>query len=147
MKNSISLLEEQRKQLSEVISTGKAAARTIQHAQVLLKIDSGKEGPSWSDKQVKEAYGASSSTIWRIRQRFLEHGLNDATNRRPQPERPEKRKVTGEKEAQLIALVCTEPPTGYSQWSIRLLRKNVVELHIVEEVGRETIRLVLKKMN
>jgi len=146
MKNSIELTEEQRKQLSEVISTGKAAARTIQHAQVLLKIDSGKEGPNWSDRQVKEAYGASASTIWRIRQRFLEHGLNDATNRRPQPERPEKRKVTGEKEALLIALICTEPPTGYSQWSIRLLRKNVVELHIVEEVGRETIRLVLKKM-
>lgn len=147
MKNSIELTEEQRKQLSEVILTGKAAARKIQHAQILLKIDSGKDGPSWSDSQVKEAYGASPATIWRIRQRFLEHGMEDAISRRPQPERPEKRKVTGEQEAQLIALACSEPPTGHSQWSIRLLRKRVVELHIVEEVGRETIRLVFKKMN
>jgi Homeodomain-like domain len=147
MKNNIELTQEQRKQLSDVISTGKAAARTIQHAQVLLKIDGGKDGPGWSDEQVKEAYGASSATIWRIRKRFLEHGLSDAMNRRPQPERPEKRKVTGEKEAQLIALLCTEPPAGHSQWSIRLIQKNVVELQIVEEVGRETIRLVLKKMN
>src|SRR2546429_9987373 len=100
MKNNISLLEEQRKQLSEVISTGKAAARTIQHAQVLLKIDSGKEGPSGSDKQVKEEYGASSSTIWPIRQRFLEHGLNDATKRRPQPERQEKGKQTEKSEGE-----------------------------------------------
>jgi len=147
MKNSIELTQEQRALLEEVISTGKAAARKIQHAQIVLKIDSGKDGPNWSDEQIKEAYGASSSTIWRIRQRFLKHGVEDAINRRPQPERPEKRKVTGEQEAQLIALACTEPPTGHSQWSIRLLRKRVVELHIVEEVGRETIRLVLKKMN
>jgi len=147
MKNSIELTQEQRVLLEEVISTGKAAARKIQHAQVLLKIDSGKDGPNWSDEKIQEAYGASSSTIWRIRQRFLKHGLEDAVNRRPQPERPEKRKVTGEQEAQLIVLACSEPPTGHSQWSIRLLRKRVVELHIVEEVGRETIRLVLKKMN
>jgi hypothetical protein len=147
MKNSIELTQEQRTLLEEVISRGKAAARKIQHAQVLLKIDSGKDGPNWSDEQVKEAYGASSPTIWRIRQRFLKHGLDDAIDRRPQPERPEKRKITGEQEAQLIVLACTEPPTGHSQWSIRLLRKRVVELHIVEEVGRETIRLVLKKMN
>jgi transposase len=145
MKNSIELTEEQRKQLGEVISTGKAAARTIQHAHVLLKIDRGKEGPSWSDRQVKEAYGASSSTIWRIRQRFLAHGLKDALDRRPQPERPEKRKVTGEQEAQLIALACTEAPTGRSQWSIEILRKRAIKLRIVEEVGRETIRLVLRR--
>lgn len=145
MKNSIELTQEQRSQLEEVISTGKAAARKIQHAQILLKIDSGKDGPGWSDRQIKEAYNASSSTIWRIRQRFLEYGMRDALDRRPQPERPEKRKVIGEQEAQLIVLACTEPPTGHSQWSIRLLRKNVVELHIVEEVGRETIRLVLKR--
>ena len=147
MKNSIELTQEQRALLEDVISTGKAAARKIQHAQILLKIDSGKDGPNWSDEKIQEAYGASSSTIWRIRQRFLKHGLEDAVNRRPQPERPEKRKVTGEQEAQLIVLACSEPPTGHSQWSIRLLRKRVVELHIVEEVGRETIRLVLKKMN
>src|SRR5207237_9022103 len=145
MKNSIELTQEQRERLSEVISTGKAAARTIQHAQVLLKIDSGKDGSSWSDRQVKEAYGASASTIWRIRQRFLAHGMKDALDRRPQPERPEKRKVTGEQEAQLITLVCTEPPTGYSHWSIRLLRTDVLDLPLVEDVGREMIRLVFKR--
>jgi hypothetical protein len=145
MKNSISLLQEQRSQLEEVITSGSAAARKIQHAQVLLKIDSGKDGPSWSDGQIKEAFGVSPTTIWRIRQRFLEQGVDYAINRRPQPERPEKRKVTGDQEAQLIALACTESPRGHSHWTIRLLRKRVVELDIIEEVGRETIRLVLKR--
>jgi DDE superfamily endonuclease len=75
----------------------------------------------------------------------LEHGIDDAVNRRPQPERPEKRKVKGVQEAQMIALACSEAPTGHSRWTVRLLRKKVVDLEITEEVGRETIRLVLKK--
>jgi hypothetical protein len=145
MKNSIELTQEQREQLEDVVSKGTAKARMIQHAQVLLKIDNGEVGPNWSDERVREAYGVSPSTIWRIRKRFLEQGMKDALNRRPQPERPEKLKVTGVQEAQMIVLACTEAPTGHSQWSIRLLRKKVVDLHIVEEVGRETIRLVLKR--
>jgi transposase len=145
MKNSIELIQEQREQLEDIISKGSAEVRKILHAQVLLKIDSGKDGPNWSDERIKEAYGVSPSTIWRIRKRFLEQGMNDALDRRPQPERPEKIKVTGDQEARLIALVCTEPPAGYSRWTIRLIRKNVVELHIAEEVGRETIRLILKR--
>jgi transposase len=147
MKNSIELTPEQRSQLEEVISKGSAKARKIQHAQVLLKIDSGKDGSNWSDKQLKEAFGVSPSTIWRIRQRFLKQGMDDALNRRLQPERPEKRKVTGKQEAQLITLACTEAPTGYSHWSIRLLTRKSIELEIVDQVGRETIRQVLKKMN
>jgi transposase len=146
-KNSIELTQEQRSQLCDVIKKGSAKARKIQHAQILLKIDSGKDGPNWSDGQVKEAFEVSPSTIWRMRQRFLEQGIDDALNRRPQPERPEKRKVTGKQEAQLIALACTQAPTGNQRWTVRLLTKTAIELEIVEEVGRETIRLVLKKMN
>lgn len=139
MKNSIELTQEQREQLEGMISCGKATARKIQHARILLKIDSGKDGPGWSDEQIKVAYGASSATVWRIRQRFLEHGMDNAINRRPQPERPEKRRVTGEQEAQLIVLACEPAPTGHSHRTIRLLREKMVELEIVEEVGRETI--------
>jgi transposase len=145
MKNSIELTKEQRLQLEEMVTSGSAKARKIMHAQVLLKIDGGKDGPKWSDDQVKEAFGVSPSTIRRIRQRFVEHGMDDALNRRPQPERPEKRKITGEQEAQLIALTCTEAPSGYSRWTIRLLTKRLIDLEIVEEVGREKVRLVLKE--
>ena len=144
-KNSIELTREQREQLEEMVSKGNAPARKIKHAQVLLKIDSGKEGPNWSDSQAKEAFGASPATIWRIRRRFLEQGMDDALNRRPQPERPQKRKITGQQEAHLIALAGTQPPAGYQSWSIRLLTKTAMELEIVEQVGRETIRLILKK--
>ena len=145
MKNSIELTQEQRVKLEQMIKKGKAPVRKIQHAQILLKIDGGEEGPNWSDHQIREAFGVSRATVWRIRKRFLERGMDDALNRRPQPERPQKRKLDGEQEARIIALACTKVPQGQQRWSIRLLRKTVVELEITEQVGRESIRLLLKK--
>jgi len=142
-KQSIQLTAEQRQGLEAFTSKGQAPARKINHAQILLKSDEGK----WTDAQISQAFGVSEATIWRVRRRFVEHGLDEALNRRPQPERPEKRKVTGDQEAHLVALVCSPPPAGYQRWSIRLVRKHVIELEIVEQVGRETIRQTLKKMN
>ena len=86
-KKSIELTKEQRAELEEVVKKGQAPARKRQHAQVLLKIDSGEAGPNWADQQVKEAFNVSLPTVWRIRQRFLVYGLSEALNRRPQPER------------------------------------------------------------
>ena|SRR5438552_9526498 len=145
MKNSIELTQEQRGELEQMVKKGTAPVRKIQHAQVLLKIDSSKEGANWSDSQVREAFGVSPATVWRIRKRFLAQGMDDALKRRPQPERPKKRKLDGEQEAHLVALACTTAPVGQQRWSIRLLRKTAVELEIVEQVGRETVRLILKK--
>lgn len=142
-KYSIQLTAEQRHALEELTSKGQAPARKMAHAHILLKSDEG----GWTDEQISQAFGVSEATIWRVRRRFVEGGLETALNRRPQPERPEKRKVMGEQEAHLVALVCSPPPAGYQRWSIRLVRKRVVELEIVEQVGRETIRQTLKKMN
>ncbi len=146
-KNSIHLTKAQRQALEQLISAGRAPARKIMHAQVLLKADESAQGPGWSDGQIREAFGVGLTTIWRMRRRFLEHGLDGALNRRGQPERPEKRKLTGEQEAHLIALACSRPPAGQQRWSIRLLTKTSVQMEIVEQVGRETIRQTLKKMN
>ena len=143
-KNSIHLTKAQRQALEQLISAGRAPARKIMHAQVLLKADASEQGPGWSDGQIREAFGVGLATIWRMRRRFLEHGLDGALNRRGQPERPEKRKLTGEQEAHLIALACSKPPAGQQRWSIRLLTKTSVQMEIVEQVGRETIRQTLK---
>lgn len=142
-KHIIQLAGEQRQALEGLTRTGQATARTIAHAHILLKSDEG----TWTDGQISQAFGVSEATIWRVRRRFVEGGLDEALHRRPQPERPEKRKITGEQEAHLVALVCSPPPTGYQRWSIRLVRKHVVELEIMQQVGRETIRQTLKKMN
>lgn len=116
-KHSIELRQEQRQKLEELINHGTAPARQIRHAHILLKTDTSQWGPRWTDQQIQEAFGVGKSTIWRVRRRFAERGLEDALKRRPQPDRPHKRKLDGEKEAHLIALTCGAKPEGEGRWS------------------------------
>jgi transposase len=146
-KITIELTQEQREALEDLISRGKQRARKIMHAHVLLKIDSGPLGPAWSDQQVHEAFGVGEATIWRIRRRFVETGLQDALNRRPQPERPEKRKINGGQEAHLLALTCSQAPTGHKRWTMRLLADHMVALGYSEQISHKTVWVTLKKMN
>lgn len=143
----VQLSEEQRQALKQLIASGVAPARKIMHAQILLKADSSQSGQAWSDEQIQQTFEVGLSTVERVRKRFVEHGLENALNRRPQPARPEKRILNGNHEAYLIALSCSQKPEGYAQWSVRLLAHKMVELGYVEQVGRETIRTALKKMN
>ena len=100
-KESIKLRAAQRQSIERILSKGKALAWTLKHAQVLLKVDRGPQGPGWSTSQVVEAYGVSRSTVERICRLFREQGLDAALFRRPQPPRPQKRKLDGEAEAHL----------------------------------------------
>jgi transposase len=146
-KYQIELTPAQRQVLQQIIKAGQARARKILHAHILLKSDSGEQGPKWSDEEIEQAFGVGESTILRVRKRFVEQGLEDALDRRPQPPRPEKRILNGRQEAYLIALSCGEKPQGRERWSVRLLAHKMVEGSYVEQVGRETIRVTLKKMN
>jgi transposase len=146
-KYQIVLTTAQRQELEQLIKAGQARARKIMHAHILLKSDSGEQGPKWSDEAIEQAFGVGASTIFRVRKRFVEQGLADALERRPQPPRPEKRILNGRHEAYLISLSCGEKPAGRERWSVRLLAHKMVEVGYVERVGRETIRMTLKKMN
>ena len=129
-KHTIQLTAEQRQGLEAFTSKGQAPARTIKHAQILLKSDEG----TWTDAQISQAFGVSEVTIWRVRRRFREHGLDEALNRRPQPERPEKRKVTGEQKP-ISWPWCAHHHQRAPTLEHSLGRKRVVELEIVEQVG------------
>jgi transposase len=144
-KQSIVLTAEQRRDLEALIKAGQAPARKITRARILLKADCGPQGPHWSNRQIHEALDVGESTVCRARHSFAQGGLEAALNRRPQPPRAEKRKLDGEQEAHLVALMCNQPPQGYERWSMRLVADKLVELEIVESVSHETVRQVLKK--
>jgi transposase len=146
-KRTIQLSQEQRQALQQLISTGRAPARKVQHAHILLKSDSSDQGPNWSDQHIHEAFGVGLATIWRVRQRFLTEGLDAALTRRAQPERPETRRLDGEQEAHLIALACGATTEGEGRWSLRLLAQRMVKLGYVEQVSADTVRRTLKKTN
>ena len=140
----VKLTTEERADLHHLISVGKAAARKLLHARILLKADASSEGPGWTDEQISEALEVSTTTIGRVRQQFVEQSLTAALERRsPCGHRP--RRIDGEAEAHLIVLACSPTPAGHAHWTIRLLANKVVELGDVERVGRETVRQVLKK--
>lgn len=113
--------------------------------KILLKTDSGEQGPSWADQPIQSAFGVGRTTIWRVRERFLRTGLSAALARRGQPDRPAKRKLDGEKEAHLIALICAGPPETQERWSLRLLAEKLVQLGETETISHETVRQTLKK--
>jgi transposase len=143
----VNLTEQERQELQHLIAAGKASARKLMHARILLKADESTEGPAWPDQRISEALEVGLSTIARVRQQFVEQGLEEALNRRPQPERPQKRKLDGELEAHLVALTCGPKPEGEGRWTLRLLAEKLVALGYVEQVSYETVRQVLKKTN
>jgi transposase len=140
----VTLTEEERQTLREMLSRGKAAARKLTHARILLKADSRDGTPGWSDDAIAEGLDVGTATVERVRRQFVEEGLDAALERR-RPRREYQRKLDGDAEAHLIALACGDPPEGRSRWSLRLLADRMVALEHVDEVSYQTVRRVLKK--
>jgi transposase len=139
----VRLSDEERSQLAELTSKGKAAAYKIRHAHILLKADA--NGPAWTDKRIAESFSVSVNTVLGVRQRLVEQGLEAALNRKKQAHPSRTPRLDGEGEARLIALRCSEPPTGQARWTLRLLAAQAVALEIVEAISHETVRQALKK--
>ena len=142
-KYQVTLTEDERKSLEQLISRGKGAARKLLHARILLKAD---EPVGWTDEAISEALEVSLSTIGRVRERFVEEGVSAALERKA-PNRVYQRRLDGMQEAHLVALVCSPPPEDQGRWTLKLLAEKMVELEYVEYVSPETVRQTLKKMN
>ncbi len=143
-KYRVELSDEQRRHLKSLLSTGTVSNAANRHARILLKADVAKGGPSWTDEQISDAFDVNVRTVLRVRQTFVEAGLERALYRK-KPRGPHPHKIDGEKEAHLIALVCSPPPEGHARWSLRLLSDKFVELVDLESVSYETVRRTLKK--
>jgi len=139
----VKLAEEERVSLSKLIAQGKASARKLTHARILLKADSSEDGPGWTDQAISEALEVGTATVERVRQSLVEEGMAVALNRH-RPHTPRLRKLDGEQEAHLIALACSQPEEGQERWTLQLLADKLVQLQIVESISRETVRQVLE---
>jgi transposase len=143
-KYRITLTAEERADLMTLISKGKTSARTITRARVLLKAAASQDVPGDTDAQIRQALDIGLATIYRIRQTFVEEGLDRALRPR-KANREYQRKLNSEQEVQLIALACGKPPAGFARWTLRLLARRFVDLRHVETVCPETVRQTLKK--
>src|SRR4051812_37889784 len=128
-----------------MIAAGKAAAKRLAHARILLKADASDGGPAWDDARIAEAVEVSARTVERVRQRFVEQGVEAALVRKKQDRPSRRRSLDGAAEARLIALACSGPPDGRVRWTMQMLADKLVELRVVEGVSDETVRRTLQK--
>ena len=140
----VTLTEAERQQLQAMLSKGKAAARKLMHARILLKADASPCGPNWSDDAIAQGLEVGRATVERVRRQFVEEGFDAALERR-KSRRVYERKLDGDDEAHLVALTCQRPPEGRSRWTLRLLADRMVQLDYVDHLSHETVREVLKK--
>jgi len=144
VKYIVCLPAEDRTQLLNLVNTGRAAAAKLLHARILLKADVQDGERRWTDTAIAEALDTSPSTVHRVRQAWVEQGLEAALARKS-PTGRQYRKLDGSQEAQLIAIACSAPPAGRTRWTLQLLADKMVERTIVDTISPECVRTTLKK--
>lgn len=136
----IELSEEERIRVDGFIRRGKANARNITRAHILLKSAEG-----WSIGQIAAAYGVSEATVSNVRARYRDGGIERVLKDKVQHKR--RRALAGAEEALMVALACSPVPDGHDHWTVRMLQAKLVDMGVVEHIGRGTVHDRLKKMN
>jgi transposase len=147
----VQLSNEEREQLEELVKRGKLkkgrrpSALKLTRARILLKADQAEGSPAYTDAEIAEALDVSRKTVFNIRQKWVELGLEQTLERRPQQTPSRQPKLDGKAEAKLIACSCGPAPEGRSKWTLRLLGDKAVELGLADSISHETVRQTLKK--
>ena len=116
------------------------------HAHVLLALDES-SGKKRSEHDVAAQFHVHFQTVHTVKKTFASQGLDAAIGRKPRTSPPVPAKITGDVEARIIALSCSEPPEGRTKWTLRLLADKVVELEIIDSISYVSVSQVLKKTN
>ena len=140
----VRLSAEERLELEDVVKKLKGSSQKVKRAQILLKADV--EGANWPDHKIAEAYGCRQQTVEEVRERLVTEGFSIALNGKRPANPPRSKLLSGEQEAQLIAMRLGAPPAGYGEWTLKLLKDQMIELEIAETISHETVRKTLKKM-
>ena len=133
---AVDLTDTERAELREIISKNKAKRSTIINAYILLKAD---RTCGWTNANIAAAYEVSTKKVEQLKKRLVEEGFEAALYRKPVTN-AHRRKSTGEEEAHVIALCCSQAPAGQERWTLRLLADKMVELDVIASVSHETIR-------
>lgn len=140
----VRLAHEEQNELEALVKRGKVAADKRRRAHILLKADAGEQDSGLTDQEVANALDVGVATVHRVRQAYVEEGLQEALSRKPAV-RHRLRKLDGEGEARLVAVACGPAPEGRDRWTLELLADKLVELKVVDTIGKECVRQTLKK--
>jgi len=144
---TIKLTDNERAELERLTRTNKTGAKKFIRARALLLADNGPDGPGWSNARIAEALGVTSRTVENTKKRLVKHDITAAIERKKREVPPIEPMFDGKKEAQLIALACSEPPEGHKRWTVRLLADELVQQEIFDNISKSSVQNTLKKMN
>ncbi len=145
-KHKVTLTDLEVEFLEEITRKGKRSAQIIRNAYILLNCNESQNGKKRKDEDIASMLSITVRTLENTRKRFVMDGFEIALYGK-KSERVYTPKVDGDVEAHLLALSCSDPPKGYSRWSLRLLSSRMVELQYVDSISHEKVRAVLKKTN
>ncbi len=140
----VRLSEEERNLLCDIVKKLQGTYQKVQRANILLKANV--DGPNWPDAKIAEALSCQTQTVENVRRRLVTEGLDAVLNRKKRKTPPRPKILDGKQEAEIIALRLGDPPSGFANWSLRLLADQIVELEIADSISYETVRRTLKKM-
>lgn len=143
-KYKVYLNEEQQKELEEITKRGKHPASIVKRAYILLNLNEN-NGTVQNQEEIAKRLSTTTATIYNVSRQFAEEGLQATISRKMRKTPPIQSKITGDIEAKIIALACSEPPKGRTRWTLRLLEEKVVELQICDAISDNTIGRILKK--
>lgn len=146
-KYRIKLSPDERNALEEVRDKGSHKASKFKRALIFLLADESEEGPAQKDADIAKATGLTIVSIERLRKRCCEVGPIGGLEPKPRETPPRKIKITGEVEAHITQLACSEPPEGQVRWTLHLLAKRLVEIEVIDSISHNSVGLVLKKAN
>lgn len=141
----VRLSAEERIILEGVVKKLKGSSQKVKRAQILLKADI--EGPNWTDTKIADAFDCTVKTVENVRERLVTEGFEITLNGKVAANPPRAKILSGEQEAQVIAMRLGSPPAGYGRWTLKLLQGQIIALEITETISHETVRQTLKKMD
>ena len=144
-KHHIKLESDERERLAKLAGSQKAAALKVKRAKAMLAMDCGENGPAKSDPEASAISALSIRSLERLRQRVCEAGPLAALERKPRLSPPVEPKVTGEVEARMVQIACSQAPDDCARWTMKLIAERLIELEVVESISSETVRTTLKK--
>jgi hypothetical protein len=142
----VTLTNEERAELTAIVSKGTGNVRRIRRAQMLLLADESQPDGAWKDADIAKALSAHARTVERTREKSVLEGIESALNH-TRPKKKRSKVLDGAAEARLVQLACSQAPDGLERWTLQMLADELIELEVVETVSRETVRTTLKKMN
>lgn len=131
------ITKKDREVIKGVLRGGISPARVQTRCRALLLSVEGR-----SILEISRILGVCRDLVWRTRMRYKESGLVFLLQDKARSGRP--KQIEDREQQHIVAMACSDPPKGFSQWSVRLLAEEAVRRKKVKRISKSTVGTILK---